>query len=76
MATELALCYQRQRENIASCHDIFYQLVVSGKRDERLETAVAFPATPKMMDLPLIPTLGPFGSNQIVTALNAFYSKA
>ena len=28
-----------------------------------------------MMDLPLIPTLGPFGSNELVTALNAFIPK-
>jgi hypothetical protein len=31
-------------------------------RDERVETATAFPTAPNMVDLPLIPILGPFGA--------------
>jgi hypothetical protein len=39
--------------------------------DDGLETAVAFPTTPNMMDVPLIPILGPFGGDQLMTALTA-----
>jgi hypothetical protein len=31
--------------------------------DDGLETAVAFPTAPNMMDSPLTPILGPFGGN-------------
>ena len=66
------LCDQQRRENIVTRLDIFYRLDVG----EGLETAVAFPAAPNMMDLLLISILGPFGGNQLITALNALYSEA
>jgi hypothetical protein len=39
--------------------------------DDGLETAVAFPTTPNMMDVAIIPIFGPFGRDQIVTTLTA-----
>ena len=44
---------------ISSLAWIFHHLRV----DDGLETAVAFPTAPNMMDLPLITILGPFGGN-------------
>ena len=76
LSPQIALCDQRQRKNVASCPDIFYRLGVGRKRDERLKTAVASPTVPNMMDLPLIPILGPFGGNQLIAALNALGAEA
>ena len=39
--------------------------------DKCLKTVVAFPTAPNMMDLLLTPILGPFGGNQLLTALDA-----
>jgi hypothetical protein len=45
----------------------FYRLGI----DNGLETVVAFPTPPNVMDLPVIPIFGPFGGNQLLTALDA-----
>jgi hypothetical protein len=63
---------QQRRENIVTCPDFFYRLDIG----EGLETAVAFPAVPNMMDLPLISILGPFRGKQLITALNTPHSEA
>ncbi len=44
--------------------------------DDGLKAAIAFPTTPDMMDVPTIPILGPFGSDQIVTKLTAGSSES
>jgi hypothetical protein len=44
--------------------------------DDGFETIVAFPAAPNMMDLSLIPILGPFGGDQLISALNAVHPEA
>ena len=51
-------------------------LGVGRKQDERLETAAAFPAVPNMTGAPIAPVLGPFGGDQLITALNAFHPEA
>jgi hypothetical protein len=44
--------------------------------DYGFKTAVTFPTAPKMTILMLTPILGPFGSDQIIVALNALHSEA
>jgi hypothetical protein len=51
-------------------------LGVGRKQDERLETAAAFPTVPNMTGAPIAPVLGPFGGDQLITALNAFHPEA
>jgi hypothetical protein len=43
------------------------------KQDQRVETATAFPAVPNMTGALIAPVLGPFGGDQLITALNAFH---
>jgi hypothetical protein len=71
-----ALCDQQRWKNIVTCHDIIHRFGVGRKRDYRLETAIAFPTLPNMMDLPLIPILGPFGGNQLTVASDAVRPEA
>jgi hypothetical protein len=42
-------------------------------QDERLETAAAIQAAPNMTGAPITPVLRPFGSYQLITALNGLY---
>ena len=58
------LCDEQRRQNIVHCDDF---IRLGRNQNHGLETAVASPAVPKMMDFPLIPTLGPFGSNDFVS---------
>jgi len=46
------------------------------KQDQRVETATAFPAVPNMTSALIAPVLRPFGSDQFISALNAFHPEA
>jgi hypothetical protein len=68
--------HQQRRKTIVPCREIFHLLGVGRKQDERPETTAAFPAVPNMTAAPIAPVLGPFGGDQLITALNAFHPEA
>jgi hypothetical protein len=75
LSSERATCERsactRPRLRPASARATLDKIVRCLGVDDGLETAVAFPTTPNMMDVPLVPILRPFGGDQLMTALTA-----
>ena len=68
----IALCDQPRRQGIVPCCAILHR----ADDDDGFKTAVTFPAPPQMTILLPTPVLGPFGSNQLIVALNTAHAEA